>query len=118
MKSFFILISLLFSIGISAQNLENIGIDNTPYLNKDEALLLNNLLKEQIDTLSFENLKVAFITGNFGRTIVSKSDYFKNSILPWIKKKSKPQINLILLTKEEKEKSGGYCLSVIMGSNI
>ncbi len=108
MKTLIIIITLFCSIGLSAQNIDSLGLDNSPFLNKDEAILLNSLLEEQRDSIDFVNLKVAFIVGSGGRTIVTKSDYFKNSVAPWIKNNSKPQISMILLTEKEKENSGGY----------
>jgi hypothetical protein len=96
-----------------AQSLDNLGIDNNPILNKDEVQLLNFLLVESRDTFDFNYKKVAFITGSNGRKIVTKSDYFQNSVNPWIEKVSKPQIFMIILTEDEKEKSGGYDVLVL-----
>jgi hypothetical protein len=108
-----IITTFFFSIELSAQNIDSLGLDNSPFLNKDEVTLLNSLLEEQRNSLEFTNLKVAFITGSNGGTIVTKSDYFKNSVIPWIKDKLEPQIFMVKLTKEEKEQSGGYDVFVL-----
>lgn len=113
MRKLILIASLFSTIGLLAQNLDSIGIDNNPFLNKDEVKLLNSLLEEQRDTFNFTGKKVAFITGSNGRTLVTKSDYFKNSVKPWIEKNSKPQIFMVKLTKDEKERSGGYDVLVL-----
>ena|SRR5690606_27000329 len=88
-------------------------MDNNSILNKSEVALLNSLLKETRDSFDFTGMKVAFITGSKGRTIVSKSDYFQNSVIPWIEKDSIPQIFMVKLTEEEKMKSGGYDVLIL-----
>jgi hypothetical protein len=104
---------LFLTCGLYGQNFDNIGIDDNPNLNEDETKLLNSLLDEKRDDFDFKDKKVAFLTGSSGRTIMAKSDYFKNSVIPWIDDGSRPQISMIKLTKEEKEKSGGYDVLVL-----
>ncbi|MCG8578292.1 MAG: hypothetical protein MI866_00145 [Bacteroidales bacterium] len=109
-----ILLSLLFwTVGVYAQKYDSLGIDNRTILNNYEVKLLNSLLEEQRDTFDFKNKKVAFITGSSGTKIVSKSEYFNNSVIPWIEKDSRPQIFMYQLTDEEKSKSGGYDVLVL-----
>ena len=78
-----------------------------------EVKLLNSLLEETRSNFDFANKKVAFIIGSNGNTIVSKSDYFQNSVIPWIEEDSKPQIFMVRLTEDEKTKSGGYDVLVL-----
>jgi hypothetical protein len=102
-------ISILFStFGLSAQNYRHIGVDDYPILNQNEVILLNKLLQQQNDGYDFTGKKVAFITASNGSRIVTKSDYFKNSVIPWIEKDSEPQIFMVRLSENEKVKSGGY----------
>ena len=108
MKTILFITTFFWTIGLFAQNSDSLGIDDNPTLNKNEVELLNSLLNDTRNDFNFTDKKVAFITGSNGRTIVSKSDYFQNSVIPWIEKDSEPQIFMIKLTEDEKLKSGGY----------
>lgn len=99
---------------MNAQDTTKVGRDNAPELNGDEAALLNNLLQHRCAGFDFNRKKAAFITGSAGKTIVPKSDYFQNLVLPWIKKGDSVQIFMLVLTPKEKEEAGGY--DVIVGS--
>ena len=113
MKVPFILVILFWTLGLTAQNFDLIGTNDHPVLNKEEVKLLNSLLQETRDTFDFKDKKVAFITGPGGSTITPKSDYFKGSVLPWVEDGARPQISMIILTKDEKEKYGGYDVLVL-----
>jgi len=113
MRTFLIISTFFWTIGLFAQNLDSLGVDNNPLMNENEVKLLNSLLEETRSNFDFANKKVAFITGSNGNTIVSKSDYFQNSIIPWIEEDSKPQIFMVRLTEDEKTKSGGYDVLVL-----
>lgn len=108
MKVFLILSAVFFTTGLFAQRYDSLGIDNNPLMNKNEAMLLNTLLEETRGTFDFAGKKVAFVTGSSGRTITSKFNYFNDLVLPWIKADSKPQIFMVILTADEKIRSGGY----------
>lgn len=103
----------ILTIGLFAQISDSIGIDDNPFLNKTEVELLNSLLNETRTDFNFTDKKVAFITGSNGGKIVSKSDFFRNTVIPWIEKNSKPQIFMVKLTEDEKLKSGGYDVLVL-----
>jgi hypothetical protein len=77
-------------------------------LTPKEAELLNFLLEKSRYSFDFHDKKVAFITGSSGNRILTKSDYFESCITPWLDKGEAPQIIMIELTEEEKNKSGGY----------
>jgi len=109
-----IFISFFFrTIGLFAQNSDSIGIDDDPILNKYELELMNSLLYETRKEFNFNDKKVAFVTGNMGGKIVSKSEYFQNSVIPWIQNDSELQIYMLALTDDEKLKSGGYDVLVL-----
>ncbi|MEZ4949877.1 MAG: hypothetical protein R2879_04385 [Saprospiraceae bacterium] len=102
MRIYPLIICCLVSINLASQN-----------LSENEAELLNNLLAESRDTFNFYNKKVAFISGNNGGSIVSKSDYFENLVNPWLEKGDTPQTFMVRLNDEEKIQSGGYDLLVL-----
>lgn len=113
MRTLILILTLFWSFELIAQNLDSIGINDRHFLNNEEVKLLNTLLEKQRDTLDLTDKKVAFVTGSSGSMIKTKSDYFENSVKPWIEKDSKPQIFIVLLTEDEKRKSGGYDVLVL-----
>lgn len=113
MKTVLFITTFFWTIGLLAQNSDSLGIDDNPILNKNEVELLNSLLNDTRDDFNFTDKKVAFITGSNGGTIVSKSNYFQNSVIPWIENDSEPQIFMVKLTEDEKLKSGGYDVLVL-----
>ena len=113
MRTLLIISTFLWTIGLFAQMSDSLGINNNAILNENEVELLNSLLKKTREGFDFTDKKVAFITGSNGGTIVSKSDYFRNSVTSWIEKDSEPQIFMVKLTEDEKMKSGGYDVLVL-----
>lgn len=77
-------------------------------LSTQEAELLNSLLEQTRNTFDFHGKKVAFITGSSGSLILSKADFFSTCVNPWLEDGKTPQIFMVELTGEEKNKSGGY----------
>lgn len=113
MKILILAILLFGSFSLVAQNLDSIGIDNSPFLNNAEVILLHSLLEKQRGSFGFTDKKVAFVTGSSGSMIKAKSDYFKNSVKPWVENQLEPQIFMVLLTEAEKQRSGGYDVLVL-----
>jgi hypothetical protein len=77
-------------------------------LSTKEAELLNSLLEQSRNTFDFHGKKIAFITGSNAGRILSKADYFNTCVTPWLADGKTPQIFMVELTGEEKNKSGGY----------
>ena len=113
MRMIFFILTFFWTSGLAAQNSDGIGLDDNPMLNEKEAELLNSLLTETRNGFDFNNKKVGFITGSNGGTVVSKSDYFNDLVIPWIEKDLVPQISMVKLTEDEKRKSGGYDVLVL-----
>ncbi|MCB0482325.1 MAG: hypothetical protein KDC83_12915 [Flavobacteriales bacterium] len=112
-KSLFLIPFILLSNGCISQQIqkENISVEqsgNKNELSKEEVELLNALLANSRDTFSFENKKIAFITGSSGSKVLAKADFFDTCIHPWIKEDKKPQIFMVQLSEKEKDQSGGY----------
>src|SRR5690554_2254726 len=91
---------------------DTLTIHHDEVLSEQEVILLNHLLKNLRDTFDFHGKKVAFITGSSGNRLLSKADYF-NQIKPWLDAGDTPQASIVLLTEEEKDKSGGYDVLVL-----
>ncbi|HRO41426.1 MAG TPA: hypothetical protein PL009_01235 [Flavipsychrobacter sp.] len=98
-------IFLLFGPPLFAQSMDYIGKDSST-LNMEEANLLNSILINQRGDFDFNNKKVVFITGSTGNRILTKSDYFQNYLLPWIKKGDTPSVSMVRLTDQEKCRAG------------
>ena len=107
MRIFPILLISMISINISAQNLDECGIDINPKLNLTESKFLNEYLSDRRNEFDFTNKKIIFVTGNSGNFIKDKSDYFKN-VRERIGTNSRIGSDIIVLTEDEKIKSGGY----------
>jgi len=88
-------------------------IDHDKMLTKEEVEFLNNLLKNQRDTFDFHEKKVAFITGSAGSRFLSKADYFAQ-MKHWLDAGSAPSVFMVLLTEEDKYKSEGYDVFVLL----
>ncbi len=113
MKSLILITTLVWSTNLFAQNLDSLGLNDSPYLNKDEVKLLNSLLEKQREDFDFSNKKVAFLIGSTGRAVVKKSEYFESYAKPWLEDGKSPQIFMSLLTDEEKKASGDYDVFVL-----
>jgi hypothetical protein len=77
-------------------------------LTTDEASTLNSIFLKNRNDFDFNGKLVGFSVGTTGTHIVDKKLFFKEYINPIIDKKSKNVCSLIILTKTEKSKSGGF----------
>lgn len=107
MSKLFALVLLFNSYFTFAGNLDSCGLDNNPVLNKWESDFLNVYLKDTVSQFSFENKKIAFISGSAGSILGSKTEYF-NDVKTWGKNDSRIATWKIILTPKEKALSGGY----------
>ena len=104
-------LSVIFSIcacSTFAQSLDSLGIGDNKYLNYQEADLISHNLNEQMKAFDFTNKKVAFIGGPTGHYILTKKVFFDQYVKPRLRTNEKIYPTLIILTNDEKEKSGGY----------
>jgi hypothetical protein len=70
------------------------------------------------DSFNFADKKIAFTYGNFGKTIVSKKKYFIDYVKPWVKNGGHPSQFLLVLTTDEKIKSGGFDAIIVVWSKV
>lgn len=92
---------------VQMQKADTLKTNSGEMLSTQEAELLNSLLEKSRDTFDFYGKKVAFITGPTGNRFLSKPDYF-SKIRDWADTGNTPSTFMVLLTQEEKDKSGGY----------
>ena len=103
-------ITILFSIlmiGLFGQTADSLGLDDNPRLTKYEAEYFNNEFNGQRNSFDFADKKIAFITGSSAGKHLTKTEYFKE-----VKARLKDNHGMthtpVVLTEEEKLKSGGY----------
>lgn len=87
---------------------QSLNLNGDEMLSTQESELLNSLLEKSRNTFDFHGKKIAFITGSSGSRVLSKADYFNTCVNPWLADGKTPQIFMLELTGEEKNKSGGY----------
>ncbi|PZR24099.1 MAG: hypothetical protein DI539_01410 [Flavobacterium psychrophilum] len=99
------LVLLFFTSLTFSQDPEKCGIDNNPLLNNDEAIFLNDYLKDERDDFDFTGKKILVVGGSGASHLESKNQYFKG-IKEWGQGKIATQ--LYAFTDDEKKASGGY----------
>ncbi len=109
---FFVMLLISIVEGFS-QNLDSLGMDNAPSLNKVESAYFNQLFKASKGDFNFENANLIFATGPSGKKIVSKKEYFNKLVKPWLSRGNTPQTFYKLLSAGEKLKSGKYDVIVL-----
>ena len=108
MEKFKLIIILYFVLSVSnilAQNIEECGLDENLKLTKAESEFLNNYLKEKRKDFNFIDKKIIIVSGNTGKKIGSKKQYFKD-IKSWQENGNQIATTWILLDEEEKRVSG------------
>lgn len=124
-----ILISILFILSQTGHligqisEIEKCGLDDAPWLKSYEVNYFNQVFEEKRGTFDFSGKVIAFYKGSSGTTKSRKSDYFKGlkqanngdqSIHAW----QAGGTQLLILTKEEKELSGGYDAILVSWSKL
>jgi len=108
MNKFISIIIILISISAAGQIPSQCGIDDKPILNQIESKFLNEYMNEnQRKGFDFTDKKVLFVTGNRGKRIGTKSEYF-NNIKQWDKGDEKIATWVMILNEKEKNDAGGY----------
>ena len=96
-----------------SNQLDKMGVDDLSLLNSYESAYFNVVFNENLNGFYFHGKKIAFITESSGTCIISKTEFFNTCINPWLAEGETPQIFMVKLTEEEKNKSGGYDVLVL-----
>ncbi|SFQ08903.1 hypothetical protein [Flavobacterium akiainvivens] len=112
MKNPVLLLFILFTSTLWAQDLSGCGLNDNPDLNSNEAAFLNNYLADRKGDFDFTQKKVLFLSGTTGKNFDTKSRYF-NDVKSWDQKNAVVATTLIPLSAEQKIESGGYDVMVI-----
>ncbi|MEQ8623427.1 MAG: hypothetical protein RJQ00_13970 [Vicingaceae bacterium] len=119
MKQILIILTLLTNVCIGQEIvIDSCGIDNSITLNQYEVDYFNQILEKQINRadFDFQNKKVGFAYGIFGKVLITKKEYFDRWGKEYFLNDSQVANQLILFTKEEKNESGGYDAIIVSWS--
>lgn len=97
-------------------NIDKIGIDESPLLSSQEAEYIRSLLSEEID---MSGKKLAFLTGNTGSIRGYKKDFFdiiRKSLKGGDCSRLRYFGTLYVFTLSQKKELGGYDAAVVYGS--
>lgn len=109
-----IVIALVFhATALFGQEAEIPKAPGAEALNMQEAERLNTLLDRSRGTFDFQGKRAAFITSSAGNRILAKADYFGDGQADSISYNQAPQISMVELTRDEKNRSGGYDVLVL-----
>ncbi|HYF66545.1 MAG TPA: hypothetical protein VD884_00350 [Ohtaekwangia sp.] len=112
MKSIAIIVTLFFTEICLGQDIkiDSCGTDNSNFLNKYEINYFNQTLGKQLKRLNFNfnDTKIGFAYGNFGKGLISKKEYFDHCGRGYFKNNFNVIDQIIVLTDEERKESGGY----------
>ena len=126
MKNILSILIVLSATGLFGQTSEweKCGLNNNPELNEYEAKYFNEVFKERKGSFNFTGKTIAYYSGSLGTTKSEKSNYFrclKNAINNedrTIHEWQAGGTQLLVLTKEEKEISGGYDAILVSWSKL
>jgi len=119
MKLIVIILTLLTNVCIGQEIIiDSCGLDNSTTLNKHEVEYFNHSLEKQRkgSNFDFQNAKVGFAYGNFGKGLISKKEYFDRWGKDYFLKDSHVVNQLIILTEDEREDSGGFDAIIVSWS--
>ncbi len=126
LKALINILLLLFSCGLLAQTdqWKKCGLDDGASLNQYEAEYFNEVFQDRRGDFNFTGKKIAYFTGSLGKSNSNKSTYFNNlkyanngkdkTIHEW----QSGGTQFIILTHEEKEKSGGFDAILVSWSKL
>ena len=98
---------------VYSQQLNALGMDDSPQLNEFESGYFNEIFKDERGAFRFDKAKAIFVTGNAGGRVVSKKEYFSRLVKPWLIKNDTPQTFYKILSDKEQIESGGYDVIIL-----
>jgi len=87
-------------------------------LTTDEVRVLNSIFTTERNDFDFNEKIIAFTVGTTGTQIEDKAEFFGTYLKPVVEGKSKNVCALIILTKDEKLKSGGFDAVIMSPAKI
>ncbi|GHV72557.1 hypothetical protein FACS1894201_02460 [Bacteroidia bacterium] len=131
MKYLIINIVLLHSINLFGQmqkfdsipkeilnQLDKMGIDNSPLLNYCESAYFNVVFGKSRKVFDFTEKKIGFLTGSSGKTKDSKKGYFNGEKERFYCNSTPTNGTLYIFNAAQKEESGGYDAVIVYWSKF
>lgn len=113
-----ILIILIGLISVTGFSQTDSDLQVTYLLSTNEAKSLNSIFSKERKDFDFNGKTVGFTIGTTGTQIVNNKVFFEKYLNPVISGQDKNICSLIILTKEEKSKSGGFDAVVMSPAKI
>ncbi len=113
-----ILVILIELISVTGFSQTDSDIQTTYLLTSNEATSLNSIFSKDRKDFDFKGKLVGFTVGTTGTQIENKDVFFGKYINPVLDEQDKNICSLIILTKEEKSKSGGFDAVVMSPAKI
>jgi hypothetical protein len=95
------------------EQLDKMGVDNSPLLNSYESAYLNVIFKDSLNGFDFTNKKIGFIKAGGKR---DKADYFEGEKDRFYRNTTTTNGNLHIFDATQKEESGGYDAVIVYWS--
>ena len=99
------------------QSVDQLGLDDNPTLNNDEAAYLKNYFTKRYPDFNFKDKKVGFFVGSSNYRTWTKKEYFDN-VKSALNNNTSMQDQLLILNESEKTDSGGYDIFIISWSKL
>jgi len=100
------------------QGVDSLGIDNDPFLNRQESQVLNQKFRDFGIKYDFTGKKIAFFGGSSGTTLRTKQHYFSSVIDKEGNSYSGIMCQVVVLTEKEIKRSGGFDSIIISNGKV
>lgn len=110
-----ILIGLIYTTGFAQTNSD---LSTSYSLTIDEVRTLNSIFSKEKNDFDFKGKVIAYTIGTTGTQIEDKIIFFDKYLNPVVKGENKNVCALIILTKDEKSKSGGFDAVIMSPAKI
>ena len=100
------------------KHLNEMGVDNSSFLNSYESDYLNVIFQNSREAFDFSRKKIGFITGSNGGTQSNKNAYFEKEKERYAHGQSPNKGFLYVFNETQKKESGGYDAVIVYWCKI
>ena len=97
------------------EQLDKMGIDNSPLLNSHESAFLNVIFKDSLKGFDFTNKKIGFLSAGSKR---NKKEFFKEERERYYNNSTTINGTLYIFDATQKKESGGYDAAIVYWSKF
>lgn len=113
-----LIITLIGLISVTGFSQTDSDLLNEYLLTSSEATTLNSIYSNEREDFNFNGKLIGFTIGSTGTHIENKKVFFEKYINPLVDGQNKNVCSLIVLTKDEKSKSGGFDAVIMSPAKI